>query len=274
MSIVLHQTTNINPNQVLVPSFYAGRFRTIKLNIMTTLVRITIALVLALLFSSCGFDINFGSGIKGNGVVQEENRTVNGDFTAITVSEGLDVYVTQGGEFKILVEADGNVIDLIATDYKNGTLRIHTIENIGRATKNIYVTLPRITVLEASSGADLITESTISTETIDLNASSGAELEITDLRAEKVNADSSSGADIKIKGQAKTLYSNASSGSEIKADHLIVGECRANASSGARIIVNATESLIAEASSGGDIQYTGTAKVENKKSSSGSVSQF
>lgn len=239
---------------------------------MTTLARITIALILALLFSSCGFD--FGNGKKGNGIVQEENRTVNGDFNAVSASEGLDVYITQGGEFKILVEADENVIDLIATDLKNGVLRIHTNENIGRATKNIYVTLPEIIALEASSGADLMTENAINAETIDLNASSGADLEIADLRAEKVNADSSSGADIEIGGETKIFYSNASSGSGIRANNLISSECRASASSGANITVNVTESLIAEASSGGGIKYSGTAKVEKRKSSSGSVSQL
>lgn len=241
---------------------------------MTTLVRITIALVLALLFSSCGFDIDSWNGKKGNGIVQEEIRTTKGDFTTITASEGLDVYVTQGGEFKISVEADENIIDLIATDHKNGTLRIHTIQNIGKATKNIFVTLPNITALDVSSGAYMISENTITAENIDLNASSGAQLQITDLRAEKINADSSSGANIEIGGEVKTFYSNASSGSNIRANELVAGECRAHASSGARISVNATESLVVEASSGGDIQYTGTAKVDMKKSRSGSVSQF
>src|SRR5690554_2100390 len=158
---------------------------------MTTLVRITIALILVLLFSSCGFDINFGNGKKGNGTLHKESRTVEGDFNTVSVSEGLRVFITQGREFKILVEADENIIDLIATDQKNRVLRVHTIENIGRATKNIYVTLPNITALKASSGAEMITENTIRTETIDINASSGARLEITAIRAEKVNADSS-----------------------------------------------------------------------------------
>lgn len=239
---------------------------------MTTLARITIALILALLFSSCGFD--FGNGKKGNGIVQEENRTVNGDFNAVSASEGLNVYISQGGEFKILVEADENVIDLIATDLKNGILRIHTHENIGRATKNIYVTLPEIIALEASSGADLMTENTINAGTIDLNASSGADLEISDLRAEKVNADSSSGADIEIGGTTNVFYSNASSGSGIRANTMISSECCASASSGANITLNVTESLIAEASSGGGIKYSGTAKVEKRKSSSGSINQL
>ncbi|HUH46746.1 MAG TPA: head GIN domain-containing protein [Arenibacter sp.] len=239
---------------------------------MTTLARITIALILALLFSSCGFD--FVNGKKGNGIVQEENRTVNGDFNAVSASEGLNVYVTQGEAFKILVEADENVIDLIATDLKDGVLRVHTNENIGRATKNIYVALPKIIALEASSGADMITENAIKAESIDLNASSGADIKITDLRAEKVNADSSSGADIEIGGEVITFSSNASSGSSIKANNMVSNTCRARASSGANITVNVTESLIAEASSGGDIKYTGMAKVEEKKSSSGSVGQL
>lgn len=239
---------------------------------MTTLARITIALILAILFSSCGFDI--GSGKKGNGILEEDQRTVNGDFSAVSASEGLEVYVTQGNDYEILVEADENVIDLIATDLKKGVLRIHTIENIGRATKKIYVSLPKITALETSSGADLIAKSTIRAESIELNASSGSDLQIDDLKADKVNADTSSGAAIKIAGEANTFHSNASSGSAIKAANLTTAVCRAKASSGARITLNVTESLVAEASSGADIQYSGNAKVEGKNSSSGSVRQL
>tara|TARA_R110002049_G_scaffold14471_1_gene61080 strand:+ start:2247 stop:2972 length:726 start_codon:yes stop_codon:yes gene_type:complete len=239
---------------------------------MTTLARITITLILAILFSSCGFDINFGNGKKGNGIVDEESRTVTSDFTAVSVSEGLDVYVTQGSDFEIVVEADENIIDLIGTDIKNGTLRIHAIENIGRATKKVYVTLPVIIALETSSGAALFTKNAIDAENIELSASSGSNLQIGELKAENVSTDSSSGAHIKLAGEAEILNSNASSGSGIKAENLRTAKCNASASSGAGITVNVSESLIAKASSGGDIRYTGNAKVEHEKSSSGSVS--
>ncbi|GGW30514.1 head GIN domain-containing protein [Arenibacter certesii] len=241
---------------------------------MTTLARITITLILVLLFSSCGFDINIGQGEKGNGNVQEDMRTVKGDFSAISASEGLNVYVTQGEDYDILVEADENIIELIATDLRSGVLRIHTVENIGRATKKIYVTLPKITVLKTSSGADLIANSVIKSETIELNASSGSNLTIEDLNADKVSANTSSGANISIAGQSNTFNGNASSGSGIKAHNLTTAVCRANASSGANISINVTESLFAEASSGADIKYSGNPKVEGKKSSSGSVSQL
>ncbi len=240
---------------------------------MTTLVKILIALFLALFVSSCAFDVNFGNGKKGNGVVVEESRDVSEDFTAVLASEGIDVFVTQDDEFKIAVEADENVIDLIGTDIKNGRLKIHAIENIGRATKKVYVSLPDITALESSSGADLIAQNVIESERIELDASSGSDIQV-ELSAREVVADASSGADIKVSGNTNMLYADASSGSDIRARNLFAKKCNADASSGADISVNVSESLVADASSGADISYTGDASVQKKKSVSGSVHKY
>lgn len=240
---------------------------------MTTLARITIAFILALFLSSCAFDINFGEGKKGNGIVVEDSRNVSEEFTVVSASEGLDVYVTQSNEFKIVVEADENIINLIGTDINNGKLTIHAIENIGRATKKIHVSLPNITALSSSSGADLVSMNTIESEKISLDASSGADLKVS-LVANEVNADASSGSDIQISGQANMLYADASSGADIKAKDLMTKICNADASSGADISLNVSESLTADASSGADITYTGKASVQKSKSSSGSVHKY
>lgn len=240
---------------------------------MTTLARITIALILALFLSSCGFDINFGEGQKGNGIVVEDSRSISEEFTVVSASEGLDVYVTQANDFKIVIEADENIIDLIGTDIKNGKLRIHAIENIGRATKKIFVSLPNITALSSSSGAELTTTNTIEAEKISLDASSGAELKVT-LVADEVSADASSGADIQLAGNSNMFYADASSGADIKAKELMTKICNADASSGADISLNVSETLTADASSGADITYTGQANVQKSKSSSGSVHKY
>jgi len=148
---------------------------------MTTLVRIAIAALVSLFISSCGFDIqigNFGTGKKGNGVVVTNTRSVTEDFTKVSAAEGLMVYVTQADEFSIEVEADENVIGLIETDIRNGKLRIHTEENIGNATKNIYVSLPKVTTLRGSSGAHLTTKNTIKANELEVDGSSGATLEL------------------------------------------------------------------------------------------------
>lgn len=241
---------------------------------MTTLARIAIAMILSILFSSCGFDLNIGNGIKGNGTIQEDQRKVNGEFSEISVSEGLNVVVTQGSDFEILVEADENVIDLILTDLRNETLRVHTDDFIGKATKNVYVTLPKITALRTSSGSDLIAKGAISADQIKLDASSGSNLQVDQLNAGTTYADSSSGANIDVAGETNTFISSASSGSDISATNLTSAICKANASSGARISVNVTESLVAKASSGADIRYSGNAKIESEKSSAGSIKQL
>lgn len=240
---------------------------------MTTLVKITVAYLVALFLASCAFDITIGDGKKGNGTVVEESRAIIEEFTVITASEGLDVYVTQADEFSITVEADENIIDRIGTDIKDGKLRIHAIENIGRATKKIHVSLPEITALESSSGADLIVKNTIESEQIKLGASSGSDISA-DVRAHEVYTNASSGADIELTGETANLHANASSGADIKAVELLAETCWARASSGADISVNVTNVLTADASSGGNVSYTGLAVVERKNSVSGSITKM
>ncbi|MEA1786026.1 head GIN domain-containing protein [Arenibacter sp. GZD96] len=240
---------------------------------MTTLVKITLAFLVALFLSSCGFDILLGEGQKGNGVVAEENRSIMEEFTAVSASEGLDVYVHQGSTFAIIVEADENIIDLIATDIRDGKLRVHALKNIGRATKKIHVTLPEIRSLESSSGADLIAQQLLQTDEIRLSASSGSSL-IVVLKANEAKADASSGADIRLSGEAHSIIAHASSGAAIKAGEFYTKIGNAKASSGADISVNVSEALVAEASSGGDVSYTGDALVQQKNAISGKISKY
>ena len=90
----------------------------------------------------------------------------------------------------------------------------------------------------------------------------------------EIEADASSGADIKISGQTDVLYADASSGADIKARGLLAKRCNADASSGSDISVNVSESLTADASSGADISYSGDPEVSKKKSVSGSVHKY
>lgn len=243
---------------------------------MTTLVRITIAFVLALLLSSCGFDINlgnFGTGEKGNGIVVEESREITEEFTVVSASEGLDVYITQGKDFDILVKADENIIDLIGTDIRSGKLKIHAIENIGRATTKIYVTLPKVEGLKSSSGAHLTADTSIVSDKLEVDASSGAHINAT-VETNRMDVDASSGANIELTGTSNEVVVDASSGANIKAKDLVTSVCDADASSGANVSIHVSENLTADASSGGNISYKGEPSVQKNKSVSGSVGKY
>ncbi len=243
---------------------------------MTTLVRIAVAFLVALFLSSCGFDINigdFGPGEKGNGNVVNDTRTITEEFTKVSASEGIMVYVTQADDFRIEVEADENIIALILTEIKNGKLRIHAEENIGKATKKVFVSLPDITALSGSSGSHLNTKNTIKSDRLEINGSSGAVLNI-ELTTNDLEIDAGSGANLSISGVADHADVDVSSGGNINAKELQTKTCNADASSGGNMKIQVEKSLSADASSGGNISYSGDPSVQKKNSVSGSVHQY
>lgn len=232
-----------------------------------------IAITAAILFSACNININNGE--KGNGNVVTEEREVTEDFTEVHGSAGLEVFLTQGAENKIVVEADENLLQYIETNIKGGKLHVTTSENIGRSeSKKIYVTFKELNSIEASSGAEVTGNSVIKSQNLNLKSSSGAELKV-EVFAQDLVAKSSSGSDLEVSGKATSLNADASSGSEINAKRLLVINCKAEASSGAEVTVTVKEKLDTSASSAGEINYYGNpVSVNSDKSNSGSVNKM
>lgn len=232
-----------------------------------------IAMGAALFLSACNLNINTGE--NGNGKVVTEEREVTADFTEVRGSAGLEVYLIQGNENKIVVEADENLLQYIETDIEGGKLHVTTSENIGNSkAKKVYVTFKELNVVEASSGADVTGNSVIKSQSLTLKSSSGADLEV-EVFAQELTAKSSSGADLKISGKVSSLNADASSGSELDAKQLLVINCSAEASSGAEVTVNVQEKLETNVSSGGNINYYGNPiSVNSNESHSGNVNKM
>src|SRR5690606_10509256 len=138
-----------------------------------------------------------------------------------------DVYLTQGDENKIMVEADENLHQYIETNVEDGMLHITTSENIGHSeAKKVHVTFKQLNNIEASSGAEVSSNSVMRSENLTLKSSSGAELN-GEVFAKDLIAKTSSGADMEISGRASSLNADASSGSELDAKELLVINCSA-----------------------------------------------
>ncbi|MDD3722190.1 MAG: DUF2807 domain-containing protein [Lutibacter sp.] len=242
---------------------------------MGTLVRIIvlITIYLALLFTttSCIFENIIG--VKGNGHVISEDRSISSDFEIINVQQGINLYLTQGKQTDANVEADENIMGLLITEVKNNELNIYFEKNVNRAkARNVYLTTENISKINTSSGASVKSENTIQTETLELDSSSGSSMKI-HANAHEIKSESSSGSTITIFGKCKIFSANASSGSSIYANELKSDDAITKVSSGANIDVNVTGKLTAKASSGGTIDYEGNpAYVDKKTSSGGSVS--
>lgn len=224
-------------------------------------------IVLLLANSSCLLQ----STVNGNGDVTTEKRDVE-DFTEIDVSRGMNVYVTIGNKYKVVVEADENLHKSIVTERHGESLHIKAIDRIRNATSlKVFVTLPRLEAAESSSGSNVYSEKTLTVGNIDLAVSSGANLRFT-LDAGDVSAKASSGSNIILEGKASAINAKASSGSNIKAGDLKTKAAQAKVSSGANIWVNTEYELQATASSGGNVFYNGNpGNTEISKSSGGNV---
>lgn len=229
---------------------------------------------MALLFTSCHSNFNFGSGIDGNGNVTTEKRDLNGNFTKIEASRGLNVEVQQSNSYSIEVEADENLHEHITTTVENGTLVITTNENIDECdSKIIRVKMPTITSLETTSSANIKGQNTLLGSNLNVKTSSAGEIDV-EVEIDAVDCESTSGSSITIKGKALTLTTSSSSGSEIEAKDLMVNEVASESTSGSTTGVHPIVSLKAKASSGGTVDYNHSPKtITKEESSGGSVSK-
>ena len=239
---------------------------------MTTLVKIIVATLVSLSLASCNFDINFNNGVKGNGNVTVEQRSINEPFTAIKATEGLDVILTQSNTESISVEADENLQELIITEVVDNVLKIHTKENIDKSkSKKVMVSFKDVSSITATSGSDVKATNTITAQNLELETTSGSDMNL-DVNTSTLTCKSTSGSDLKLSGKTIKLMAEATSGSDIKAANLVAESSQVKATSGADITVNTSKELTAKATSGGDIRYLGNPEIVNKSdSSAGSI---
>jgi hypothetical protein len=201
-------------------------------------------------------------------------RSLSGSFTGISVSSGIDLYLSQGNEESLAVSAsEQKYLDRLITEVVNGTLKIY-FDNKGVTWKSgnkklkAYVSFKTLQRLNVSSGSDAVVNGNINADDFDLDVSSGADFKGA-ITAKTLSVDVSSGASINISGKSDKLKVDVSSGADFKGYDLVTDYCDASASSGAGVHVTINKELNAKASSGGDIKYKGTALIRDIKTSSG-----
>jgi hypothetical protein len=239
------------------------------LKIITIITKYILVALTALLFASCNHSINIKS-ITGSGHVTTENRTVEGDFKSIEVSNAIDLIIEQSDNTEISVEADDNIQNSITTKVEDGVLIISCDYNsfINIESKKVIVKMPIIEALRASSSSSIKSINTLKSENIDIRTSSAATMNL-NIESDNIECKASSGSSITIDGMALNLGTTASSGSEIDANDLLANEVTATASSGATITIHPIVRLKAKASSGSSIDYNTTPKSIEKRASSG-----
>lgn len=238
------------------------------------LMKLFVAILVSILFSSCHFQANF-DGIEGSGTVITQDRNITEEFKKIEVNQGIELVVEQSSTKSVQVKADDNIIGHIITKVENGTLIIET--DHGYNTSNnpkVIVRLPIISELVASSGSKITSNNSLITEKIVVNSTSGSNIDIK-VEADFISIESTSGSYAEVSGKALKLETSSSSGSEINARGLNTNVVYSDASSSSSTSVDAIVKLDAHASSGASIKYKSSPKeLRKQESSGGSVSGY
>jgi len=226
--------------------------------------------------ASRGFGIAVVGGLTASLVwtlaaAETEIRPLSG-FSAVAVGGGIELTLRQGGEFRVEAENSGGSAEAIVTTVEDGTLTIRQSRTTGWfdwfSNHSVDVTLPELSAISASGGSDVRVEGTVTGDRLSIAASGGAEIAAAiDIRDLEVMT--SGGADLRLSGTATTVSIQASGGSEIDARELGTAQANIQSSGGADIAVGVSEQLVAQASGGSEIVYSGEPAMVNVNSSGG-----
>jgi hypothetical protein len=224
--------------------------------------------ILTLFLTLCALTLNAAN------LDDKKDRPIS-SFQALSVSSGIEVYLTQGSAEKLTIETKGIDEEDVKSEVKNGVLKLYIDRKgmnwgLGRNTYvKAYLTFRQLNNLQASGGSDVFGKGSFSFNDLNVEASGGSNVTLA-LKANKLNASASGGADLKLEGSARTLNAEGSGGADLDARQLTVDVCNANSSGGSDVYVNATRELSMKASGGSDIYYYGSANVVAKSESGGS----
>ena len=190
---------------------------------------------------------------------QRQSRALTG-FDAIEVGGGIDLFVRKGDRFVVEVEAAEKDAAKIVTEVVGKTLKIGRKDSFDLFSWGdlgaVHVTLPALVALDASGGSDVKAEGMFSSDNFSIDASGGSDVTI-DVTAGVLDVDVSGGSDMRISGSARSARVQSSGGSDLNASALTVDEADVDSSGGSDLRIAVRQKIVADASGGSDITYTG-----------------
>lgn len=157
-------------------------------------------------------------GTSGSGNLVSENRSP-GQFEAISVSDGinLELNVDPSATVDVVVTYDDNLIDQIRTDVQGGELAITADGsfNIMGGGRSVMVSVPDLVGLTASGGSDVVGSGEL--DELDLEASGGADVDLSNLPIQRITVNTSGGADVTVQ-PIESVVGEATGGSNLNID--------------------------------------------------------
>jgi hypothetical protein len=212
--------------------------------------------------------------IKGNGKTSTVSRNLP-SFTKVHTKGRLTVFLSQGGNTQLKINADENLIPLVKSEVENGELELRLTKKIGSGEKvEVYLTADsNLNEIEIEGRSQLETPSEISGDKLTVKTTAGGRGKLQVKYRELFN-ESHAGGNLTLLGVSNIATFIFTSGGVLNAEELTVDEAKAEGSSGALAHINVKKELDIEVSSGANLSYKGNARIGDiQQSSGGSVSR-
>lgn len=210
-------------------------------------------------------------------VVNDKNaqQRSTGSFTEISVSGGIDLYLSPDEHEVVVVSAsDPKYRDRIVTRVNGNRLEIF-FDNKGmtrwpdRMNLKAYVSFRTLQKLKASGASDVYVNGVIKSPSLELHMSGASDFNGA-VMADELRIHQSGSSDSRISGKADRVTIDVSGASDVKAYDLTVNYCNVEASGASDIQITVNKELNARASGSSDVQYRGEGLIRDIKTSGAS----
>jgi hypothetical protein len=211
--------------------------------------------------------------VKGNGQVTTMNHDLTG-FREIELSGGMSLFLSQGPDYSVRIEAESNLMQYIEVEKDGSELEIGVKDGYNlRPSKGIriYVTAPSFSDLSIAGSGSIRGETKISgNDNIDLSiAGSGSML--LDVQSPNISADISGSGSVLLSGATRAFDASITGSGDVKAFNLLSETAEVDITGGGNVEVAASRELDVDITGSGDVIYRGNPSLKTSRTGSGNV---
>ena len=178
-----------------------------------------------------------GGSLEGSGTPATDTRSV-GAFDAVELAGSNNVVVHVGGDPKVVVHADDNLLDRVTTEVVAGALVVDDTGSFAtQSPMSVDVTVPSLQAITLSGSGNVVAA---------------------DVHAQRFDVTLSGSGNIGAAGDVTALHVLVSGSGDIELTRLVARDAHAVVQSSGHIAVNATDSLDATVAGTGAITYVGS----------------
>lgn len=250
-------------------------------------------LVFVFALSACSFTPP--GTVTGSGKMVTEAFDVQG-FDQIRVGTSGVLYIEQGADFSLTIEADDNILPLLDVKVEQGVLTLRTRSEVSllQFETIVYrVTLPELSAIDLSGSADIRVED-FSADTLSVNINGSGDVTFVNLdaaslsvrisgsgdmilpnvSAETILAEVNNSGKMEVAGETDSLTVKVSGSGDLLAEKLKASTAEVAVNGSGDVTVWAVDLLDVSISGSGDVRYFGSPKLTEKISGGGDLTKL